>query len=1101
MLPHLRLVLVAVAAGLAAPAATAQEPIRFARTPDISPDGKLIAFSYLGDIWAVEAIGGVARPVTMHEAHDINPVFSPDGKLIAFSSNRHGSYDVFVVAAVGGKPRRLTFDSAPDMVTGWTPDGKGVVFSSSRSVAFPPNVESFVIPVEGGPERRLPLFEGKEAHFAPGGAYVAYVRGPGLWYRRGYRGSSNDDIWVAAADGSFHRRLTSFDGQDGSPMWSPDGRKLYYVSEEGSPRGCANVVCRDLTPGYLPPLADGPPRRVTEHTEDPVRRARLSGNGEWIVYECGADLWVVSTRSSAPPRKLAIEVNADDKSNTERSVTFTKDASEFALSPDEKHAVFSVHGELFLTAVPGGGKATRLTESAAFDHGASFSPDGKKILFASDRTGVEDLYLLEPDDPEHPELTKAHKFKVRQLTHTPEAEAGASFSPKGDRIAFIRSGKLWTMKPDGSEAKVLVESPQVFDYDWSPDGKHVVYARMDGSFASEMFIVPTDGSSPPRNVTRYATYNADVTWSSTGNKIGFIGQRRGVYAPHVLSLQKPAVGGGSSSSSEIDWDDIHLRADRAAGLSAETAAISPDGTQIAFRSLSSGDDLWVASSSGGSLTRLTFGNQSPRYLRWSRKTPGTIYFLTGSGEIRYARAGGGLFGSSGSGGGGAEPPKVNFQARMVVRRDEEFAEMFTQCWRALSDYFYDPAHHGADWPAVRAKYQPLVAHVAMREDLYALVSLMLGELNASHLGIGGKLPEADEKTAELGLIFDEAYRGPGLKVAEVLKRGPADRRGLDIKPGDVITAIDRVTLTEATNVSRLLNNKANEVVLLDVTRDPKDPKARRRVEVTAIDRAKAAELMYDRWVRNNAEAVARLSGGTVGYIHIPSMDEPGLEAFVRALYSDNFDKEAIVIDVRYNGGGFTHDQVLNYLAGKEHTYFRQRDGGEGLVLRNYDRKWTRPLVVLTNNRSYSDAEIFPHAFRTLGLGKVVGQATGGFVIGTTSTRLIDGSTFRIPRTGVFTVHGANMEREGVRPDVPVEVAVEDWSRGIDTQLVKACEVVAADVAAWKRARVASGRAKPDDASPVAVPGPPAHPAPMPRPAGPSPTPPAIAPAGLIPRAE
>ena len=202
----------------------------------------------------------------------------------------------------------------------------------------------------------------------------------------------------------------------------------------------------------------------------------------------------------------------------------------------------------------------------------------------------------------------------------------------------------------------------------------------------------------------------------------------------------------------------------------------------------------------------------------------------------------------------------------------------------------------------------------------------------------------------------------------------------------------------------------------------------------------------------NLKAVAKASGGRLGYIHIPGMDEAGLEQFVRALYSDNFDKEGIVIDVRFNGGGFTHDQVLNYLGAKEHTFFRQRDGGEGNVLRNFDRKWTKPTTVLINNRSYSDAEIFPHAYRTLGYGKVIGQSTGGLVIGTTGTRLIDGSQFRLPRTGVYTTKGVNMEKEGVHPDVPVESLPEDIAKGIDAQLNKAVEVLNAEVAAWKKAK-------------------------------------------------
>jgi tricorn protease len=1020
-------------------AASAQEPIRFARTPDISPDGKLIAFSYLGDIWTVEAIGGVARPVTMHEAHDINPVFSPDGKWIAFSSSRNGSYDVFVVPVVGGKPRRLTFDSAPDMVTGWTPDGKNVVFSSPRSTSFPANIDSYTVPIDGGPERKLPLFEAKEAHFAPVGGAIAFVRGPGLWYRRGYRGSSNDDIWIGNGDGSSQKQFTHFDGQDSCPMWSPDAKKLYYVSEMGSKSGCANIVAQNLGAG---PAAGGPAQRLTTHEEDSVRRARISFNGEWIVYECGTDLWVVGTRPGSYPRKLAIEVNADDKSNTERNITFTRDATEFALNSDEDAAVIGVQGELFLLRLPEGGKATRLTDSPAFDHSASFSPDGKSILFLSDRTGHEDIYLLQSDDPEHPELLRANKFKTKQLTNTREAEAGATFSPKGERIAFLRSGKLFTMNPDGTGEKVLVNDTQVFDYDWSPDGKMIVFARSDGSFASELYIVPTDGSSAPKNITRYATYNGDVSWSRSGGKIGFLSYRRGLYAPHVMSLQRPGIPG---SSSEIDWEDLHLRVERSTAMSAENVEISPNGQQIAFRNTSSGDDLWVANSNGSSVTRVTLSNQSPRYIRWARRSPGLIYFLNGIGELRSIRAGGPV--GLPFGGLSAEPNRINFMAKMTVKRDEEFAEMFAQCWRALHDAFYDAKHHGTDWASIRSKYQPVVAHVAMKEDMYALISLMLGELNASHLGISGRLPMPSEMTADLGLIFDETYRGPGLKVAEILKRGPADKRGLAIKAGDVIVAIDRVELTDKVNISQLLNNKIGENVLLEISDNSKDPKARHRVEIAAVDRDRISQLMYERWVHNNAEEVAKASGGKVGYIHIPSMDEAGLEVFVRALYSDHFDKDAIVIDVRYNGGGYTHDQVLNYLSGKEHTYFRQRDGGEGFVMRSYDRKWSKPLVVMTNNRSYSDAEIFPHAFRTLGLGKVVGQATGGLVIG---------STFRLPRTGVFTSKGVNMEKQGVIPDVAVEITPEDWAKGIDSQLRKAVEVVSSDVREWKAKKNGDG---------------------------------------------
>lgn len=1039
--------------------ASAQEPIRFARTPDISPDGKQVAFSYLGDIWVVEAIGGVARPITIHEAHDIAPVFSPDGRWLAFASNRHGQYDVFVSPAYGGKAKRLTFDSAHDVPIGWTPDGKSVVFSSSRSTSFPQTSELFTIPAEGGQEKKLPFHEAKDGAFSPAGNCFAFVRGPGTWYRKGYRGSSNDDIWLATTDGSAVRRLTDFPGQDTAPMFSPDGKRIYYVSEvQGGP---ANIVSADLNTATSPPTPAGSPRALTNHKDDSVRKARISGNGEWIVYECGGDLWVTSTKDGQS-RKLAIEVHTDEKFNSEKTATYTRDMSEYALSPDENSIAFVVHGEVFVMPTRGG-KATRLTDTPGVEHGLAWSPDNKKLIFVSDRSGYEDLYLLESDDPDTSDLIKATKFKTRPLTNTPEAEVGASFTPDGSRIAFLRSGKLWTVKPDASDAKVLVDQTQVFDYDWSPDGKWLVYSRADGSYASELYLMPSDGSKPGVNVTRYATMNADVSWGA--NKIAFLSQRGNATAVHVLSLQKPSTvtgpGAATPAPGDIDWDDIHLRTDRV-GPPANSVCISRNGRQVAF---SSGGELWSASTDGGSVNRLTTGNgiaaTRPHEIRWTKG--GSIYFLDGNGNLRNASPSGSF---SPVGGG---PSTVNFTAKLTIRQDEEFMEIFDQSWRLLSDSFYDSRHHGADWKAVREKYRGLVRHVTMKEDLYNLVSLMLGELNASHLAIFSSLRSPEEVTADLGLLFDETYKGPGLKIAEVLKRGPADKRGISLKAGDVVLSIDRTEITDKVNLSRLLNAKVNETVLLEVTSNPANPSGRRKLETQAVGRDRVSPLMYERWVEKNAEAVTKLSGGKVGYIHIRDMDDSGMQQFVRSLYSDNFEKDAIVIDVRYNGGGFTHDQVLNYLGAKEHTWFRQRDGGEGLVMRSYDRKWTKPSTVLINNQSYSDAEIFPSAYRTLGYGKVIGQATGGMVIGTSETSLIDGSTFRVPRTGVFTAKGTNMEREGVVPDVAVDAPPEELAKGIDAQLKKAVEVVTAEVVEWKRTRTGLAGTKP--AATPGTPGP------------------------------
>jgi tricorn protease len=730
-------------------------------------------------------------------------------------------------------------------------------------------------------------------------------------------------------------------------------------------------------------------------------------------------------------------------------VTFSKGITEFAPAPDEQHIAFVVHGELFLMPTTGG-KATRLTDSPAYDHGIAWAPDGKKIIFLSDRNGHEDFYLLESDPPDQ-KLGASRRFKKpKQLTDTAAAKVGAIFAPDGKRVGYISAGKLWTMNPDGTDQKIIVNDTQVGDFEWSPDAKWIAFAREDGSLGTEVYIIPA-GGGVARNVTRYATFNGDLTWSARGMKLAFVSMRRQNPRMYVMSLQKPAVK-GTPASNDIDWEDIHLRVRPVADIPATAGAVSPDGTKVAFRSAgSSGWDLWVATTNGRSHTRLTTGNLYPQYIRWS-KSSSMLYFLDRDGQIHL-----GLTGMV------TKHAAIPFRAKMTIRRDELFREMFEQSWRALRDHFYDDRFHGADWLAVRDKYRDLVKHVAMKEDLYVLIRLMMGELNASHLGISGPLPGPDEATADLGLLFDENHKGPGLKVGEILKRGPADRRGIALKSGDYIVSIDGTPVTEQTNLSRLLNGKVNETVVLGVastpTPDPKKTGTVRQVELTAADRGTIHNLMYERWVEHNAETVSRLSKGKLGYIHIPSMDDEGLDRFVRALYSDNFDKEAIVLDVRYNGGGYTHDQVLNYLGAKEHTIFRHRNGGQGAVLRPYDRKWTKPLVLLINSRSYSDAEIFPNAFRALGLGKLVGEPTGGHVIGTSSVPLIDGSRLRLPQIGVYTyrkvkdrVQQVNMEKEGVTPDIVVEQLPDQLARGEDPQLAKAVEVLRADVVAWKKQR-------------------------------------------------
>ena len=1011
-----------------------QEPILFPRTPDISPDAKTVVFSYLGDIWAVDATGGNARPLTIHTAHDFQPAFSPDGKFIAFSSNRHGSYDCFIIPAQGGKAKRLTSDSANDIVCGWAPDSKSVLFSSNRGLGYPGFSNLYTVSIDGGQPVRITFDEAKDGAIHPAGNLIAFTRGPGAWYRKGYRGSSNDEIWIGGIDGTGNKKLTDFNGQDSSPMWSQNGNAVYYVSEIfGNP---PNIVRMENKPGAKPV-------KITNHTSEGVRKARINANGSAIVYECGADIYFIDTSNLGMPRKIVVKALVDDKTNADRLVTFTQNASEFAFNKEESLVIFGVHGELYRMGVSGVAKPIRLTDNPADDFGAVWSPDSSKAAFLSDRTGRIEVFLLESADTEHPKFIEAHQFKVKQITNDEKPESSLTFSPDGKKIYFLRAGRLWSMNLDGSEQKEVVSLSMITEYSWSPDGKWIVYSRRDGSFASELFIIPAAGptkENPPKNITRYATSNHSPTWSTDGKRIAFVSERRNTPGLFVMEMQKPfAKGKNNLDSGAIDFEEIHTRVSAVGSMNTTDAAISPGGSKIAFRS---GDELWVASVTGGLVTKLSTGTVKPQGIYWSKKTTDLIYFRDGNGSLRTAKASSAI--------PGADLGSVSFRIKMMIKAGEENLEVFDQCWRLLADNFYDTKFHGVDWNLVRQRYRPMVSHAPMKEDFQALVFLMLGELNASHLGLQFTSSFPEEQTSELGLLFDETFKGKGLKIREIIKRGPADKRGLDLKAGEIIFAINGVELNPMVEVSQLLNGKNDEIVTVSVGSETSpDPKIknRRTVEITPILRDRMAPFLYDRWVNLNAQKVSEMSNGKVGYIHIPSMDDPGLDKFVRSLYSDNFDKDALVLDVRFNGGGFTHDQVLNYLGAQDHTKFLHREGDKGAVLRSYDRKWTKPVILLINNRSYSDAEIFPNAFKTLGLGKLVGQPTGGMVIGTGSAKLIDGSTFRIPRIGVYTNLGVDMDTVGVAPDIFVEPMPDDLKKGIDAQLQKAVEVILKDMQA------------------------------------------------------
>jgi tricorn protease len=541
-------------------------------------------------------------------------------------------------------------------------------------------------------------------------------------------------------------------------------------------------------------------------------------------------------------------------------------------------------------------------------------------------------------------------------------------------------------------------------------------------------------------------WNGSIVWTKDGKNIVFRSNRTDDNVDiYVLPLERPKEkldeeegesekkpqerkeGEKKLPEVKIDFTDIHKRIRRltATVFNEGSFAVSPDSKTVVFVATPVDQpEIWSVPLEGGSLTRLASG-VSASQLQFS-PDGNRIYFLSTGGTIRYLTRPAGSLGS------------INFTARLTVDRVVELQHMFDEGWRLLREQFYDEKMHGVDWDAMREKYRLLIEHVAAKEDFYALVSMMLGELNASHLGIGGPTVSGPE-TAYLGVWFDPEHRGPGVKISAVLKNSPADRDESRLNVGEFILAIDGVEVSNNEQIWDALADKAGRVVELLVNDKPTKEGAR-TVKINPINRGQWSNLLYEDWVDKRKRMVDEWSNGRIGYIHIQAMSQSELRKFEREFYAEVVGKkEALIIDVRFNGGGRIHDELLSIL--KRRLYALEQYRGTPPFTQPF-QVWQKPTVVLINEFSASDAEIFPKAFRDLGLGKLVGVPTYGGVIGTYNVTLIDGTTFfRVPVTGWRTLDGVNLENYGVKPDILVEHSPEDNSNENDLQLKMAVELL------------------------------------------------------------
>jgi len=1020
-----------------------QKPIRGADFPALSPGGKTLCFGYLGDLWTVPATGGTATRLTIHEAEDTMPHWSPDGHWIAFTSNREGNFDVYVIAATGGPARQLTYHSSNDWAMDWSPDGSKVLFYGQRDTN---TFQLYSIDVKTGAVKTLTNDDNMIRYgcYSPDGQSIAYDRGGSIavWWRPKYHGSANMEIYSRNLSSGKITRVTDYDGTDLWPMYSADGRDIFYASDRLTP-GTANIVVSAAT--------GGKPALITRHKDGQVRFPSIARNGSAIAYEHSGDLYVVPVSAHAAvgdSKKLAIYAPTDDKANNVTRLTLTNGATEAEISPDGKTLALVIRGEVW-TIPTSGGDAKRLTSNPARDYDIIWSADSKKLYFISDRNGSFNLFSLDVDSKE-----------VKPVSTYALDESSPKLSPDGKSLAFLRSGVeggIFVWPVDGSAAPRRVAESKgnnlefgvgINSYSWSPDGKWIAFSRRDTVDTSDVWVVPVAGGAA-KNVTYYPGQNNDPEWTSDAKFLLFVSNRDGQEDVYKLPLVpekeepdtaapapagNPAGGTGATTDAKkhvevkIDFDEIQDRAKRLTTQGTGAYEITPDGKQVIYVAAAGGaPDFYMIPVAGGSAARLTSSGVAAGVPRFTTDA-GKFYALGPGGSVNLIQRTGPIW--------QAQP--IAFSARMDFDRRAEIRQAFNEFWRRLNVGFYDPNMHGVDWRAVRARYEPLLEGVGTKEDFSMfLLSAMVGELNASHSEIGPAPGPPGPKTGELGITFDENYAGPGLKVTGYMPKGPDDDLGPRVKPGEYVMAIDGEDVTWNEAMYQTLADKAGKTVELLVNSKPSKEGAR-TIKLKPITVDAWRELEYQRKVKEERDKVTKLSDGRIAYLHIKGMDQPSLHEFERELWGKGREADALVLDIRENGGGNTHDAILSQLSRTLYGFTQPRDAEK---VTQPVRYWGKPIVLLINQNSASDAEIFPMGFRNLKLGKIVGVPTPGYVIGTYNGRLQDGTTYRIPMWGWFGPDGRDMENVGVKPDVTVEETEEDLERHRDRQLEVAVDML------------------------------------------------------------
>ncbi|GAO45056.1 S41 family peptidase [Flavihumibacter petaseus] len=1076
-----------LAAGIA-PALAQDNPL-WLRYPAISPDGKTIAFGYKGDIYRVDAGGGIAVPLTIHEAHDMMPVWSHDGKSIAFASDRHGNFDVYIMPATGGNPTRVTTNSSGDYPYDFSPDDKNVIFGSARNIPeknirfYSPRLflNLYSVSVKGGRNLLISSAGMENAHYNSKGTELVFQDRKGYEdaWRKHHNSSVTRDIWIMETGNNTFRQISGYEGEDREPVFSGDDQFVYYLSEKSGSQNIFKAPVKNR-------MAE---QQITQLKNNPVRHLSVSKNNT-LCFTYDGEIYTLN--DGGQPKKLTVQIFNDGRAGVDKNISINGSVSEFALSPNGKEIAFVNRGEIFVTSVEGT-QTKRVTNTPEQERMVEWSPDGRSLIYSAERNENWDIYTATISRKDEPYFYAATLLTETPLIANAAEEYQPKYSPDGKEVAYVSDRNILkvyniasktsrTLLPEGHNYSY---SDGDWSFNWSPDGKYIISDDGEGNFfTGNAALIKSDGSGGIEHPLRSGFGQGNVKWAMDGKVITWASAREGrkslanqgsrevdIYAGFLdqdlydkfklskddyallkekeekekAEKDKAAKDAAASESADKkskdkkngdkkssapaapakpafqpNLDNLDTRMARLTINSSSIAdyALSSDGSKIYYlASFEKGYDLWVTEPRTRETKILAKLGGSPSGIEMSKD--GKSLFVTNRGSLVKVDETGKI-------------TPIGINGEMVLDAAKEREYIFDHAWRQVKEKFYDPKLHGIDWDGFKTNYARFLPHISNNYDFQELLSELLGELNASHTG-GRYSPKMDnpDATAALGLLYDETKGGNGLQITEVIAGGPLDRSSSKVKAGAILEKIDGEAITDSTDWSAFLNRKDGKNTLLSFY----DPATKNRWDETVkpITFGEEAGLMYKRWVKKMDDMVNKLSDGKVGYVHVQGMNDGSFRSTFDAVLGKNFDKQALIVDTRFNGGGWLHDDLYTFLSGKRYLDFAPQ--GHRLNDGEPMGRWSKPSCVLMSESNYSDAFIFPYVYKQNGTGKLIGMPVPGTGTAVWWEQQIDPTiVFGIPMIATIGKENRPTENLQLEPDIRVPLKYEEFLNGKDAQI-------------------------------------------------------------------